>query len=634
MLQANRSGKVQSLCWLAICALLAACRQRAGEPLNGATPIHEMRSSNAVAPTRIQDAAVGANFDARADGSVPSQPQSKTDSPNEIQTRNDSAQPSVRFHGKAGRRATKGKSGIVVSVEPQATRVGVDILESGGNAVDAAVAVALALAVTHPSAGNLGGGGFWLIHRKDEPTSALDFRETAPRVLDRQRFSKMIRSGGEGADSVGVPGTIAGLFAAHSRFGVLPWRHVTLGAIRLAEQGHRVGPTEANALKRAWPALKLNPEARQLFANATHRAPAAGAWIKRASLARTLQRIRDQGRDGFYRGEVADSIVRALGDNSQISAPDLAEYEARWRTPRRFSYRGFLVETMPLPSAGGAAFSLGLNLLERFDVGKMPYGSAGRIHLLMEIQRRADFDRASLATDPDRLTPEQLRIIESHLRDGHAWDSHPINPNLATPDLGQSPSVDIVESANTTHFAVVDADRMVVSATMTLSAAFGAKIVTDTGITLNNTLASFSETGLNQPHPRQRTTSSMAPTLVFDETGLVLVLGTPGGDTISSTLVEVVSNLVDYDMPLDEAIDAPRFHQSFAPDRARYETSHALSRKVRQELQRMGHVWGDSPGKQGHANCVLLTGSALFGYADPREGGLAMSARNRGTEAH
>lgn len=175
------------------------------------------------------------------------------------------AQPLVRFVGKAGPGAAKGKFGMVVSVEAQATRVGVDILESGGNAVDAAVAVALALAVTHPSAGNIGGGGFWLIHRKNEPTTAIDFRETAPASLDRLRFEKMIRSGGEGIDSVGVPGTIAGLFEAHKRYGKLPWNRLMLGPIRLAEKGHRVGLAEAIALRKAWPLLTTHGSARAIF---------------------------------------------------------------------------------------------------------------------------------------------------------------------------------------------------------------------------------------------------------------------------------------------------------------------------------------------------------------------------------
>lgn len=610
-------SRIAPLC-LAVCSNLAACRQRAGD---GAPDFRSLGSPGAATLPADRDG----DADSVPDGSVPSLPQSVT-TPHE-QSNPQGPEPSNRFLGKAGRRATKGKAGLVVSVEPQATRVGVELLESGGNAVDAAVGVALALAVTHPSAGNLGGGGFWLIHRNHEPTAALDFRETAPAALDRQRFVAMIRAGGEGCDSVGIPGTVAGLFEAHKRFGRLPWKRVTLGAIRLAESGHRVGMAEANALNKAWPALKLDARARQLFAAANGRAPRARAWVKRPALAHTLERIRDAGPDGFYRGDVAESIVRALGEHSQITLTDLTEYRARWRSPRRFTYRGLLVETMPLPSAGGAALTEELALLERFDVGKMARNSAGYLHLLLEIQRRADFDRVNLATDPDRLSADQLASLEAHFLDSHAWDSNPIDPKRATPELTVTPLAGLSESANTTHFSLVDADEMVVSATLTLSAAFGSKIVTDSGVTLNNTLASFAETGLNQPHPRQRTTSSMAPTLVFDTNGPVLVLGTPGGDTISSTLMQVISNLVDFRMPLDEAVDAPRIHQSFASNRARYETSHPLSRTVRKELQEIGHDWDSGWSKQGHANCIVLTQSTAAGYADPREGGLALAAR-------
>lgn len=559
--------------------------------------------------------------------SVPSSPNPKSPKAQGLIAEGDltMAQPPVRFIGKPGFRAVRGRLGMVVSVEDQATRAGVEILESGGNAVDAAVAVALTLAVTHPSAGNIGGGGFWLIHRQTEPTIALDFRETAPAALERHRFDAMIRAGGEGNDSVGVPGTIAGLFEAHKRYGKLPWSRVTIDAIRLAQKGHHVGPREAIALRQAWPTLSKSPAARGLFALQNGLPPSVGAWVKRPTLGRTLERIRDQGSDGFYRGEVAESVVKSLGTESQLSLQDLTEYRPRWRNPRRMTYRGLIVETMPLPSAGGVALSEGLALLERFDVGKMQYGSAGHLHLLLEIQRRADHDRVLIATDPDQIGIEQLLRFETRVRDPHAWDEYPIDPMRATPSLQELATNKLHESPDTTHFSVVDADRTVVSATMTLSAAFGSKLVTETGIPLNNTLASFAQAGANQPHPRQRTTSSMAPTLVFDDTGPVLVLGTPGGDTIASTLLEVLSNIVDFGMSLDTAVDAPRVHQSFTPDRARFEGSRPIGITVRRELMKMGHIVTGKAGKQGHANCILLINSEVFGYADPREGGLALA---------
>ncbi len=600
---------------------LACCRPRTGDASSGAAG-----TSNLV--RQSQGGSLAYKLPTPVD-SVPSQPPSK------IQVRNpvaavvagESIKPTVRFVGHAGPRSVRGKFGMVVTVEPQATRVGVDMLEAGGSAVDAAVAVALALAVTHPSAGNIGGGGFWLIHRKNEATAAIDFRETAPAILDRTRFDTMIRSGGCGSDSVGIPGTIAGLFEAHARYGRLPWSRVVSGAIALAQKGHRVGIAEATALRKAWPALRLSTAARASFALENGRVPTEGNWVKRPALARTLEMIRDQGLDGFYRGPIADSIVSALGAQSQLSTKDLAEYHARWRTPRQVIYRGLLVETMPLPSAGGIALTEELNLLQKFDLAKMTYGSSSHMHLLLEIQRRGDSDRISLASDPDRLDATRLSTLESRFVDPHAWDSYPIDPERATPNLREPAPANLRESVNTTHFSVVDAEKTTVSATMTLSAAFGSKIVTDSGIVLNNTLASFAELGANQPQPGRRTTSSMSPTLVFDESGPILVLGTPGGDSIPSTLMQVLSNLVDFNMSLEAAIDAPRVYQSFAPDIARYEALRPIKAAVRKQLTRMGHnLSGKSP-KQGHANCILLRNSDVFGYADPREGGLALAAR-------
>jgi len=413
----------------------------------------------------------------------------------------------------------------------------------------------------------------------------------------------------------------------------LPWQSVLAASIRLARTGHRVGPTEAAALSKAWPALKQDARALSLFAGSGKKSPKASAWVKRTVLADVLERIAREGQSGFYRGTVAESIVRALGDSPQLSLDDLAQYRARWRAPRRVEYRGLAVETMPLPSAGGVALTESLLMLDRQDISKFPSGSEMYVHLLLEIERRADRDRVLRTIDPDALTESQLTALERRYSDPHTWDAYPIDPKRTTPQLGGSKIEVPRESATTTHYSIVDAEGMLVSATTTLSAAFGANIVTDTGVVLNNTLASFSQYGLNQPHSGQRTTSSMAPTLVFDEAGPVMVLGTPGGDSIPSTLLEVTSNLVDFAMTLPAAIDAPRFHQAYAPDRARYETSHPLSANLRRKLEKMGHSWNTDWPKQGHANCILLANGVQYGYADPREGGLALAAAKPQTKA-
>ena len=515
---------------------------------------------------------------------------------------------------------------MVVTVEAQATRVGVDALRTGGNAVDAAVAVTFALAVTHPSAGNLGGGGFWLIHVPPDDAYSLDFRETAPSLVDRSAFELMLRSGGGGPLSVGIPGTVAGIFEAHRRFGRLPWNLLVEGATRLALQGHLVSPGTATALRKAWSSLTLNNnKVREQLVGRGQRAPTAGELARRLALGRTLETIGRLGRDGFYQGKVAESIVAALGPGATLTVDDLARYQPRWREPRQLRFRGLLVKTMPLPSAGGAALTEELTMLQQHSLSRVTYGSAEHLHLLLEIERRGDHDRLLTVTDPDRLSDVQLRLLETRYLDPDGWKMSPIDPRHASTSLSTLPLEAITESDNTTHFSIVDANRMIVSATVTLSAAFGSGIATDTGIILNNTLASFARSGANEIHSGQRTVSSMAPTLVYDSNGPVLVLGTPGGDTISSTLLEVLSNLVDFDLPLSAAVDAPRVHQSYYFDRATFEAARPIRRQIRQRLQAMGHVVVPKWRKQGDVKCVLLTDDAMWGYSDSREGGLALA---------
>jgi gamma-glutamyltranspeptidase / glutathione hydrolase len=556
---------------------------------------------------------------------VPHQPQQESDE-TAATTRNSASQdgsPLGRFRGRAGPRAIPGKAGMVVTVDAQATHVGVAVLQAGGNAIDAAVAVTFALAVTHPSAGNLGGGGFWLIHKHPSRIYALDFRETAPRHFDPARFESMENSGGRGPNSVAVPGTVAGLFEAHRRFGSLPWNRLLEAAISLARLGHQVSVGEAAALRKLWSQIGQNDALRAQFALPNHRPPKAGTRIKRPALARTLETIRDAGRDGFYRGAIADSVLQALGVNGLITAADLAEYQPRWRTPREFRYRDFLIRTMPLPSAGGVALTEGLTFLNQRSLAGMTWGSAQHLHLLLEAQRRADHDRLLFATDPDRLSVAELQWHEMRYLDTRTWDQHPIDPNHATTELGPAVPERPHESDNTTHFSVVDSDRNIVSATVTLSSPFGSMVATTTGLILNNALASFSLTGENQAHPGQRTTSSMSPTLVYDSTGPVLVLGSPGGDTIPSTLMQIVSNVIDFQMSLTAAVDAPRVHQSYMPDRGSFETRRPIGMSVRQQLKAMGHRMVHRGNKQGDAKCILLTNEAAWGYSDPREGGLA-----------
>jgi gamma-glutamyltranspeptidase / glutathione hydrolase len=536
--------------------------------------------------------------------------------------------PRAPFTGTGGPGAVHGVFGAVTSVEPRATRVGIAILEQGGNAVDAAVAVAYALAVTHPSAGNLGGGGFMLVRPKGGPTVALDFRESAPLALTRERFDAMQRiAGGMGPVSVGVPGTVAGLELARDRFGRLPRADVIKPAISLA-RGHALGQHQADLLAGSFNALALDPAARAIFSKDKKPLP-AGATLVQRDLAATLTRIAEQGRDGFYTGPTAlalSGLARGL-----ISGADLTGYQAKWREPLRFDYHGLQVEVMPPPSAGGVAVTQTLLMLQALHADALAHDSAAELHLFLEASRRAQFERRFRVIDPDALSTEASAQKHARWLDPNAWlASTPIDPEHATPSLSIHPPAtdEAHESEHTTHFSVVDADGMVVSCTTTLSASYGAKLVLPgTGVVLNNSVASFSSSGDNQPVAGRRTTSSMSPTLVLDGAQPVLVLGTPGGDTIPSTVVQVLRHVVDHGESLSAAVNAPRLHHGFLPDRVRYESAHAPPADVLRELTRRGHQLKRGSSSIGDANEILIQGGVTWAYADPREFGLALAAK-------
>jgi gamma-glutamyltranspeptidase/glutathione hydrolase len=534
---------------------------------------------------------------------------------------------STPFSATGGPRSVRAEAGAVTSVEARATRAGIAILEHGGNAVDAAVAVAYALAVTHPSAGNLGGGGFMLIRPKGGPTVALDFRESAPLTLTRDRFDAMQRSGGMGPVSVGVPGSVAGLELAHDRFGRLPRADVIAPAISLA-RGHALGQHQADLLKSSFNALSLDAAARAIFGKDKKPLP-AGATLVQRDLAATLQRISDRGRDGFYTGRTAQALIGLA--RGLISGADLAAYRAKWREPLRFDYHGLAVEVMPPPSAGGVAVTQTLLMLQALHAELLPHDSAAELHLFIEASRRAQAERRFGVIDPDALSADASAKKRARWLDPQTWlAGTPIDPDHATPSasLRLPLADDAHESEQTTHFSVIDAEGMVVSCTTTLSASYGAKLVLPgTGVVLNNSVASFSSSGENQPVGGRRTTSSMSPTLVLQGVEPVLVLGSPGGDTIPSTVVQVLRHLVDHGESLSAAVDAPRIHHGFLPDQVRFESPHAPSAEVLRELTRRGHQLKRSPSSIGDANEILIQGNVAWAYADPRERGLALAAQ-------
>ena len=520
----------------------------------------------------------------------------------------------------------QGRFGVVTSVEEHATRAGVQILEAGGNAVDAAVATALALAVTHPSAGNLGGGGF-LLAKMDSEVDAIDFREDAPRALTKEAFWGMIRAGAKGPRAVGVPGTVYGLHLAHERNGRLPWADVVAPAYKLARQGFRLGLRQAQTLLWAQNEFMSDPIARETF---YQNKPWLGVQIVQPRLALALERIANEGRRGFYEGETARDLVASLGEKGLITLEDLAGYEAKIREPLFFDFYDLRVITMPPPSAGGVALTQNLLMLQALDVAQLDKHGGRRVHLIAEAGRRSQVERQLFVVAPDSLSPEEQVAQRARALDPMTWlADHPISPFSQTLSSSLHPAYRraLSELPHTTHLSVTDKDGNAVSCTVTLSGSFGARIMTrETGIVLNNSVASFSSMGENTPAPAQRTTSSMAPTLALLGPNHLLVLGSPGGNTIPDTITQTLLQVGLDDEPLAEAVKKPRVHQGFAPQYLQMERYAPLPASVQKQLRQMGHEIRFSRNTMGDANIAAYSSGMSYAVADRREGGLALAA--------
>jgi gamma-glutamyltranspeptidase / glutathione hydrolase len=520
---------------------------------------------------------------------------------------------------------------MVTSVEAHATRAGLSMLELGGNAVDAAVAVGYALAVTHPSAGNLGGGGFLLVRFRGKPTVALDFREQAPRAVTQAQFEAMLERGAVGPSASAVPGSVAGLNHAHRRWGRLPLATVLRPALELARSGFTLAPAQARIIALAAPKLRLDPAARAIFLPNNH-PPKAGTRFVQRDLAGTLERIATSGDAGFYAGPTALAIA-ALKErgNGLIDPSDLAAYRAVERAPLRAAYQGAALDVMPPPSAGGVAVVQMLAMLDALHAAKLPRGSADAMHLFAEVAKRAHAERRFHVADPTGQGAATERDQRARWTNADTWlGPFPIDPQHATPASKLHPhyAAARAELDHTTHFATADADGTVVTCTTTLSASFGARyVVPGTGVVMNNSLAAFSTVGDNRLAAGRRMTSSMSPTLLLDGDGVAAALGTPGGDTIPNTVVQVLMNLVSYHLPLDVAVDAPRIHHGFVPDALRYERRTPPPRAILEALKRRGHQLIHPSAVIGDANNLVVVGGEFLGYADPREGGLAAAPR-------
>ena len=535
--------------------------------------------------------------------------------------------------------------GAVVSVDPLASTIGAEVLARGGSAVDAAVATALALAVTWPEAGNLGGGGFMLVREHDGNAVFVDYREKAPL---RARPDMFLNEAGEvdpvrvrlGYLPVGVPGTVAGLFRAHQEFGRLPWRELVLPAIDLAEGGFEIGPALEKSLAAAAKELALCEQAREIFFDEQGRPLTRGATLVQTDLGRSLRLIAERGSGAFYAGPISEMVVADSEERGGLLCrDDFASYEAVVREPLRGSYRGVDILAGPPPTSGGTVLIESLNQLEQFDLAAMPVGSAEELHLLAEVQRRSFLDRARFLGDPDHVRNPLDRLLDKSYGRQLGQD---IDPARATPSDSLALDLDGTlpppESEQTTHFSVIDADGNAVSNTYTLEESWGAKIVArGTGILLNNEMHDFNVdpghstrkgrigTQPNTILPEKRMLSSMCPVILVRQGRPFLVAGSPGGRTIPSTVLRVVTGMVDHSLSPASAVQLPRVHHGLYPDQLSIERRSGA--EVMSRLAGLGHALKE---RESMGDCHAIgwdpeTGE-LQAAADDRLGGAAATA--------
>ena len=534
------------------------------------------------------------------------------------------------------------RRGMVASADSLASAAGLEVLRDGGNAVDAAVAVHFALAVTHPRAGNLGGGGFLVFRGADGEEAALDFREEAPTGATPDMYldaaGDVTEESWTGHLASGVPGSVAGMGAAHDRYGSLPWRRLLRPAVRLARKGLPVDSQLHATLAREADRLRRFPASARTWLPEDE-PPPVGTVLRQPALARTLQALAEAGPRAFYHGWIADSLAAEMErGGGLVGRDDLASYEAVWREPVAFSYRGRRIVSMPPPSSGGITLAEIFHVLEGFDLAGMGWGSADAVHVAVEAFRRAYADRNYYLGDPDfvEMPLERLtgRAYADSLRSTIEMDR--ASPSEA---FSRVPAADsLPEGRQTTHYSVVDSAGDAVAVTTTLNGLFGSAVtVRGAGFLLNNEMDDFTAKpgvpnayGLvqgraNAIRPGKRMLSSMSPTIVVGRDGETeLVTGTPGGATIITTVYQVASGVADFGLTAGTAVNAPRFHHQHLPDVVRYEPG-GLPSSVVQELRRRGHRLEARDGWSGNVQAVGIRPDGLrVGVSDPRGTGRAL----------
>ena len=544
----------------------------------------------------------------------------------------------------AGRTAIRGNNGAVASSSAIASEVGIQILQDGGNAIDAAVATAFAMAVTHPSAGNIGGGGFLVYHGVNGETTTFDFREKAPLASTKDMYldadGKVINNEMGPIDhfsikAVGVPGTVAGLELAHQRLGSLDWSKLLTPSVELARQGipitFKLHDDFNNPRRKSW--FGNYPSSQTIFYKDNGKPYLPGDLWKQNDLADTLERIQSEGRNGFYGGKTAQLITDFMATNGGlITLEDLRKYRAIERKPIKSSYRDYEIVSMPPPSSGGIIISEMLNILEHYDLEKIGHNSAQYLHILTEAMRRGYADRANYLGDPDF---NEDMPLERLLSKEHAEDLRK-TINLSKKSTSD-PALfaEIYESDETTHFSVVDKAGNMVSLTYTLEFGYGSHIVVEgAGFLLNNEMGDFNEqpgvtnikgeigTPPNQIRPEQRMLSSMTPTIVAKDGIPLFATGTPGGKTIINTTMQTILNIVDHGMTIAEAIEAPRIHHQWLPDITTFE-KRGISADTQATYESFGH----------EVRTRNSIGSAMGVYRDPETGVISGAADSRAEDS-
>jgi len=540
------------------------------------------------------------------------------------------------------------KNGMVVTAQDRATRIGVEILRNGGNAIDAAVAVGYALAVVYPAAGNLGGGGFMTLQLADGRKTFIDFRETAPLAatatmyLDAQG-NVVPELSTRGHLAVSVPGTVSGLEYARAKYGTMARARLIAPAIALADRGFVLAQGDVDMLHEATDDFRKDAASAAIFLHGNLPFE-AGATLRQRDLARTLRSISQLGADGFYKGKTAAALVASSREGKGIlSQADLDAYRTRELAPVECDYRGFHIVAAPPPSSGGIVLCEMLNILEGYPLREYGYGSARAVHFEIEAMRHAYVDRNHLLGDPEFVrNPIEQLLDKSYAETLRAQ----IDPQRAGKSAQLKPGIAAREGAHTTHYSIADRFGNAVAVTYTLNDWFGARVTAaGTGVLLNNEMDDFTskagvanmyglvQSDTNKIEPGKRALSSMTPTIVTRNGKPWMILGTPGGSRIITAVLQTILNVIDYDMDLQEAVDAPRIHQQWLPEET-YVEARALSPDTRALLVAMGHEL-IAPQPENHLAAILIGAPALdakpvngmifFGAIDPRRNtGLAL----------